>query len=90
MIKVVVKDELKEVINSVNKAQDTADRALLECNEISKRIERISYEISNLKKNVTSLQKNNAELTQHMLKCEVNLKRKNVIFNFHKKRTKKM
>ena len=52
---------------------------LIKCNENSKHIERITDEISNLKKTVTSLQKNNAELTQHILKCKVNSKEKNNI-----------
>ena len=40
MIKDAVKDKPKEVNNSVDKAEDTADRALLKCSENNKHIER--------------------------------------------------
>ena len=42
MIKDVLKYEIEEVINCVNKAEDIADRTLLESSEYNKHIERMS------------------------------------------------
>ena len=76
-------------MTNINKAQDTGNRVLSECNENSKQVERITKEISNLQKNVKSLQENNPELIQHMLKCEIYPERKNVYYLISTKKNRK-